>query len=180
MTGKDQSSPLLLSEIEGSGLSEWQQYASSIGRYRWIVLTITLIAMTVSTLYISRLPDIYTAVCSVLLEEVETQVIEDKELKVAQERQSVDYYNTQLAIIKSSSVLLAVAEELNLKEHYGVTDERKAADVLRGKILAYRTPKTQLINVEAKNKDRIWAAKLANSVAQAYIHETLRQRFFCE
>jgi len=178
MTDKAQPSPLGLSEIEGTGLNEWQQYVSSISRYRWIVLTITLVAMTVSTLYISRLPDIYTAVCSVLLEEIETKVLEDKELKVSKQRQSDDYYNTQLVFVKSSSVLLAVAEQLNLKEHYGVTDERKAAAVLKGKILASRREQTQLINIEVKNKDRIWAAKLANAVAQAYISETLRQRFF--
>ena len=95
-------------------------YWSALKKYKWpIVVFATL--MTASAIYYSKTAmPVYAASATLLLESQEANIISVEDL-VSSEQESLDYYGTQFAILRSRALAERVIRQLVLNENVSLT-----------------------------------------------------------
>ncbi len=151
---------------------------------RWLILTITAITFTLSLIYVFSLPDVYSGVTKILIEKMDEETpTKFEEFLIPKGDSGSIYYQTQVALMQSRSILEQTAEDLNLAGHYrrfvkNIQDNRQAARILRRNLKVQISRGTQILEVQVKDRNSQWAAKLANQVSENYVKETLKARLF--
>jgi len=163
--------------------ADWHASLQSVFRRRWFILTAVTAVFCLSVLILSRFPDVYTASTSVLVDRVDEDANNYKEILLPMSEQGASYYETKVALLKSYPILEKTAAELNLVEHYKeqgykVINNQGAVGVLSRKISAHVMGRTQIIKVSVEDQNPEMAAKISDAVSNIFVREQWRERFF--
>ncbi len=141
-------------------------------KHFYIILTFFVIAVTIAAIYVSKIPDRYETFAQIMIEKpkVEQPTNATFENPQAQGYEN-DYYNTQLEIMRSSSVLTEVVNELKLTDYYGNVSEESAAGYVKDSLRIARIGQSRLFNIGVRGTDPQLLAGIANSVARAYVRK---------
>ncbi len=163
---------------EAKQVDEYIRYWYALLNHRWLVLTITLVALTFSSIRYYKMPDFYVASARILVHKLnETQVVSYNEA-AAPQSWDPSYYETQVEIIRGLPVCRKVAKSVNLAEHYHSASNEIAAQILRAKMVSRLIRNTRILVVTVTDSDPDWSARLANEIATAYIDEARQDRMF--
>lgn len=161
----------------------------------WVVLTFFIAVVTSVLIFSLKQTPIYEATTSLLIERKSPQVISVKEVTPMGAENSAaykEYYETQYKLIKSRAVLSKVAKSLGyeVNKFSEESSSNQAANVFGLKAKKYSqkgdfieklskaiTVKpiqySRLVEISAEDSSPGMAAKIANSVANEYIHQNL-------
>ena len=96
-------------------------YWSTLKKYKWPIL-LFVVLMAAGAIYYSRTATpVYAASATLLIESQEANVMSVEEL-VTSEQESLDYYGTQFAILKSRGLAERVIRQLELSENISLED----------------------------------------------------------
>lgn len=136
----------------------------------YVVLTFFVITVTLAGIYVSKIPDRYRTSAQIMIEKPErgmrqTGVYENPEA----EGYNADYYNTQLEIMQSATVMNQVVSELKLLDYFGTQNEEAAAGAVRSMLRVSRIGQSRLFDIAVVTSEPQIAANIANAVARAYV-----------
>lgn len=132
---------------------------------KWIILSITAIAMLCSIIYFSSKPNLYTASVQILVEKVDQSPQSYQQMMMPSFRGEEDYYGTQIAILTGRKVGLTVAEELEIVSRDYELD-------------AHRVRGTRILSLSVTHKNPELAATIANKYAEIFIREQSQRETF--
>lgn len=150
---------------------------------RWFVFTVAAIALTISSLYVLRLPNVYTGSTKILIERVDQSAYQNPEMMKPLPDYAGTYFYTRAEILKSHRILKEAAEDLNLVEHYKkkykhIKTNEQAVNLLIRRANVKIVRGTQIIELAIKDENPEWAAKIADMVTEDFIKESWRERLF--
>lgn len=166
-------------------------------RNRWALIAAIAICTLLSVLYLIFATPTYEATASVKIEEQPTQVLRSAEKAQADPVDAQRFLQTQLDIIGSRSVALAVArdqrlignaafyEKMGLPADGGavpnLTARQAAEDHAVGVLMANMKVKlpvdSRIALISFRSPDPVLAARIANSFAESYIRTDLQRRY---
>lgn len=173
--------PDRLAEPDPAPAIDVWRYVGILRKRAWIIAAVVVLGVTAAVLYTKRLPRIYRATASVVIDPTAPQVFGSKVQEVIQLGSSSywshqEYYNTQLQVItkydlaertiKSHPVL--GARLLGLAEGTQSLDNEQrvnAANLLVAALSASQSRESRIVNVHVRHTD----PKLAESLANAHI-----------
>lgn len=96
-----------------------RQYWRAVSQRWWLVISIALVITTLAAIYITRLPNVYQAnsVVQVDLENFQSGIQKENSIVVSNPVNDPAYFNTQLRVVSSASVLRRVVSELDLENN---------------------------------------------------------------
>jgi capsular exopolysaccharide synthesis family protein len=148
---------------------DWGGILESILQNFWVILGATLAGFVGASLYVMRLPDVYTANAKVRVEMFqEAAALDYKEMASKLEQDRATYYGTQIELIQSSPVLERAAQDIELPKRFNST-VTQAAMRLRNQLGVNLVRGTEIIIVSITGEDPALASQMANAVANAYI-----------
>lgn len=163
---------------------DFQFYWRALTKHKWPIALFTAL-MTAGAIFATLLAKpIYEASATLLLESQRANITSIEGL-VASEDESVDYYGTQLAILRSRGlaerVLLTLETEakngtLDLASHFESSDFNERLNAFKESIRVSPVVKTKLITIKYESANPEFAALVANSVANEYIQSGLDRR----
>jgi capsular exopolysaccharide synthesis family protein len=157
-------------------MTELIQFAKTLYRFRWHVVTILAAAFVVGVFYAANQRDVYQSTSTILIDDTQTRTTAYTEAApTGTSTQSKEYMDTQLVIATSMPVLVAVAKDLDAKTYFNVESDQLAAATLQKETRAYQQRKTNIFSIEVTDYDPHWAAKFANAIAVQYTRESMRQ-----
>lgn len=149
----------------------------------WLIVAVTLIALIAGATYAYRSPAIYQAKLVLEVEQEDKKFISIEEI-APQDLRSSEMLNTIVQSIKSGSVLQRVAQKNNLVADrsfwLSATNAPTEAEVVRrlAKLVDVKLRRqTRLIDVTVEHTHPETARRLANSIADEFIHMKVEQRF---
>ncbi len=138
----------------------------------YVVLTFFIITVTLATIYVSKIPDKYRTTAQIMIERPDTMTRSNPSMQnLEANAYDTDYYNTQLEIMRSSSVLRQVVNELKLTDYFGIQNEELAVEYLKGLLAVERVSQSRLVNISATGADPQIVASIANATARAYVRK---------
>lgn len=160
----------------------WESLWKILRANRWFVLTAAAIAFSLSTFHAFLLPNMYTAETTILIERNKSTPLDFKEMVLAVSDFN-DYYGTRVEVLKSRPILEQTSGQLNLVSHYrktrkSIKTNEQVAKILRNRIRAEMMKSTQLMKVRVEDTNPQMSAKIANALAENFIKESWRERFF--
>ncbi len=93
-----------------------RSYLEVLRKYKWLLITASLVGATLAAISAFRAPPIYRAAAQLLIERAAPQVVRLPEV-LPTEADASDYYPTQYGILKSRSLAREVVAQLNLQAH---------------------------------------------------------------
>ena len=162
---------------------DYKYYFFLITKNFYVIFTFLIIALTFAFIYTSKMPVRYQAVAQVIVERPPTNA-QDAFSKSDGRNESLsaafgaDYYATQMAIIKGSSVLKQVVQELRLETYFEKKDVDAAVHNLRGMVNVIRIEESRILSIEASAADAELAANIANAVSRAYIRKNFEDMLY--
>jgi len=85
-----------------------------------------------------------------------------------------EYYRTQQQIMLGTPILREVAKELKLQSYFEVEAVESAMVRVKKLLQAIRIPQSRIFHIKAVTPDPQLSARLANSVARAYIRKSFQ------
>ena len=158
------------------------EYLRILKKRKFSVIFISVIMGIFSTVFAAMNAPIpmYTSVCSIKIEKETT--VEGLYAKTMSWSEGDDM-ETQLSVMKSYPVLRRVAEELGLITDNSTTEGHQlnphvaaVIDGLRSKVEVAREGFANIIAIQATDQDPVFAQKLANTVAVAYMEVHKREQ----
>jgi capsular exopolysaccharide synthesis family protein len=165
-----------------------REYWRILKKRKWIVLFVGIVLGVFSTAFavFKAPPSIYTSVCSIKFEKETT--VEGLYAKTIT-WSGGDDIATQISVIKSFTVFEKVAQRLGLLPKGVISggssvrgDVAKVVDDLQSKVEVTRQGMTNILNIQVKDRDPVFAQKLANTVAGTYkdLHSELQMKRMLE
>jgi capsular exopolysaccharide synthesis family protein len=164
-----------------------RDYLRVLLKRKYTVLTFFIIVFVVVFIGAMSATPVFQATTKVLIEKVELYNV--SALSPYLMPYDPDFYNTQMELIKSTSVARRVVKNLSLEEKYasyfpehkkGIQENKKRAealaDIIRSGIIVNPVKNTKIVDISYMSTNPEFAALIANSVAQAYIEEMLEMR----
>ena len=148
-------------------------------RKRWILLSITCIIMMLDLVYTFKQTPLYRATSLVLIETPARGVSlsPSAQEEVVPLIGSLDYYNTQYAILQSRMLAKRVSKALDLKSLEDFHSEFPE-NIFREMITIDPVRKTRLVEVSIDYKDPEMAVKMANTLVSLYIEQNIENLLF--
>lgn len=188
----------LLEDVEsgGAGLNLRRAWAAAY-RNRWPLLASVAVCVLLSILYLIFATPVFEARASVKIEEQATQILRSSDDQQVASIDAQRFLQTQLDLIRSRSVALAVARDLRLignAEFYEKMDlstevtvvpnvpprqaaEDRAVGVLMEGMDVELPVDSRVASISFRSPDPILAARIANSFAESYIRTDLQRRY---
>lgn len=183
----------------GNGIEDEQidlrAYAEILLKRKWVVLTVFLAAVGATSVYTMRLPKIYSASASLVIDATTPQVLGEGvrdavEVGSGSYWYSKEFYLTQHRIIRSRAVAQRVVDQLQLGrdpaflglEKLEPEKQREAMEridpvkVLQSRTFVEPVKDSRIVNVRVEDRDPERAALLANAIAEAYKASNLERR----
>jgi polysaccharide biosynthesis transport protein len=148
-------------------------------RKRWrIILAILVLGAGVSVAYTVRLPRIYEATCSVVIESSAPQVLEGVKDVIEMAASTREFYQTQYRIIRSHDNTQRVLDRIGLQptpqDKPGNTPSRQdQIEQLLKQVKVIGVRDSRIANIVVRDQDRERAARTANAFADTYIEGNL-------
>ena len=150
-----------------------RDYLIELDRYKRVIMTVLVIALASTILYLARQETIYQAEGTVIIEAKQEQ-----QIVFPQSAQEIrQYQETQMEIIKTTPVLASVAKQLNLTTaQEGTLEFSLAVKQLRKGIRIGFLRDTKMVTIGARHADPQIARDIADAIAQAYIDQDRSSR----
>jgi succinoglycan biosynthesis transport protein ExoP len=162
----------------------------------WRVIAVWVIAaVTAALAYSFTATPLYTATAELALDSRKIQLFNNKEQVVGDNSLDSSQVESEVEILRSESIALAVVKELKLTEdpEFGETKRglwamifggpsddlrtRVAVGALRGGLSIRRVGLTHVLEISFRSPNREKSARIANAVAQAYVTELLNVKY---
>lgn len=183
-------------ETGGFGLNLRRIWAAGY-RNRWPLIASVAVCVLLSILYLIFSTPIYEADASVKIEEQQTQILRQSNDAQANPVDAQRFLQTQIDIIRSRSVALAVARDQRLvgnADFYARMDlpadsgaapnltarqaaENRAVGVLMKNMDVELPVDSRIASISFRSPDPVMAARIANSFAESYIRTDLQRRY---
>ncbi|WP_449245538.1 GumC family protein [Desulfobacca acetoxidans] len=168
-------------------------YLRIIIRRRWVVLSVFLVLVATTALYSFTATPIYQATVQLLIERQQPQIFDTRDAAAAQMK-SEEFYQTQYKLLESLALAKKVADKLHLAQHpqfakifenlppeADKTQQRQAEEHLVNAVQSQIEVKpirnSSLVDVSFSSPDKELAARVVNTLAQAYIEKSLDLRY---
>jgi succinoglycan biosynthesis transport protein ExoP len=172
-------------------------YWRVIQRRRWVIVSVFAAAVLLTLLVTLRQTKIYAATATLIIDLNAPRVLNKDQVQdvvdngVSSFLLSKEYYETQYKVLTSRAVAQRVIDKLQLARDLRflgldhVKDEKKREEELaeidpvlelQQRLQVLPVKDSRVVRVQVEDRDRGWAAALANAVAEAYITETLSVR----
>jgi succinoglycan biosynthesis transport protein ExoP len=159
-------------------------------RFKWLILSITLVVGAAVTLWTMRQPKVYEATGTIEFDPRPTQPLGDSLQDVSDPVSSYwslrEYYATQLRVLESRNIAERVVTDLGLQhdpDFLGKSESgfepaslRDAAQLLMSRVSVEQVEDTRLVEVSVTDHDPERAALVANAIIDAYIQKSLEDR----
>ncbi len=165
-----------------------KDYLRVVFKRRWTVLAVFVAVVTTVAIVTFRQRPLYQAAAQLLIEKENPNILSIKEV-MELDASNADYYQTQYRILQSRSLAQAVIARLGLAAHPEFAAARPAGaaaadpgaagalvDAFLARITIEPLRTTRLVNVRARSYDARLAAQVANTLAELYIEQNLRQK----
>ncbi len=181
-----------------------RQYWRIINRYKWGILGLAFAITVLATLIVFSIEPVYRGSATLLIEQKQAKVVTIQEVYDL-DGGNKEYLQTQFEILKSRELATRVVQELKLEEHpefapkeeagFSIdwrswlpvghvenplpTEEQKLArvvDIFMGQLFIEPVRNTQLVKISFESLDPKLAAKVSNTLAQAYIDSQMEAR----
>jgi succinoglycan biosynthesis transport protein ExoP len=165
-----------------------RRYLEVLRKRVWVVIACVAVGVTGAVLYTMRLPKIYQATATIVVNPQAprvfgNQVDEVFELGTGSYWSNQEYYNTQLDIITSFPLAretvqkkvgdVTFVDKLAPKaRHPQLSDGERlelAADLLKGKLSANQAKESRIVSISVKDVDGTLAQALANEHVKSYL-----------
>ena len=165
-----------------------RRYAEIIRKRLWVVIAVVAVGVSAAVLYTMRLPRIYQASATVVVNPQAprvfgNQVDEVFELGTGSYWSNQEYYNTQLSVITGFQLARETVgkkygdtvffEKLAPKEKYPkLSDSERAdlaADVFKGMLGAGQMRESRVVAISVRSVDQRLAMELANEHSRTYL-----------
>lgn len=180
--------PPSIPPMEGLSL-ELPEILFAVRRRWWLVVALVLVCGGVFFVAASRQLKVYVATAKIVLEPQLPKVLdEDLDMNSGVAQAEAVFYNTQYEIMRSRAVVrgaiaqLKLAEDPAFLEVYGLTgvpaDARVKAieDVLAARVEVVPEHQSRIVTVQVEDFDADRAARIANTLTQVYIDQSLESR----
>jgi uncharacterized protein involved in exopolysaccharide biosynthesis len=150
-----------------------REYLRVLRKHVWLVLACFVVVLATVALGTFLQRPIYRATTKALLEREAPRVVNFQDLGPAG-GESMEFFQTQVQVIKSRPVAQRVIDTLDLK---GKKPElAQAADPVEaflGAVSVEPVRNTRLVEIQVEDADPKLAADMANTLAGAYVHQNL-------
>ena len=161
-----------------------------------IIAAWTIVAVALALGYAFTATPLYTATVELALDSRKVQAL--KEQVVGDNSLDSSQVESEVTILRSESIALAVVKELKLTDDPEFVDDkpglfswlfggsgklsdelrtRIAASALRGGLVVRRIGLTNVLEISFRSPDRVKAARITNAAAQAYLSEQLNVKY---
>ena len=161
-----------------------------------IIAAWTIVAVALAWGYAFTATPLYTATVELALDSRKVQVV--KEQVVGENSLNSSQVESEVTILRSESIALAVVKELKLTNDPEFVDDkpgffswlfggsgelsdelrtRIAVSALRGGLVVRRIGLTNVLEISFRSPDRVKAARITNAAAQAYLREQLNVKY---
>ncbi len=154
------------------------EYLDILIRRRKAVMMFFVLTLAVVVVGTLLMTPIYRAT-AVLLIDVESPNVVATTANVSLESQGSsyysyrEYYRSQMSILQSFPIIKQVFDEFNLKNTDRYSEAKDPIKEFSKTIEVESVRDTRLVNLSVENKDPVLAAKIANRMADIYIHRNL-------
>lgn len=172
----------------------WQDYLGIVIRRRWAVIAAFTSVVAIVALQNLTATPLYKASTQILIERHAPRLLEQPGATPLFDFSSQEFYQTQYKLLESPALAKKVMEKLQLKNHpfYSSrfkdlppddeTRKQKAEDDLVAEIAqavqVNPIRESSLVNVSFSHSNPKFAALVVNTLAQAYIEQSLDLRFY--
>lgn len=150
-----------------------REYVRVLRKYVWLVLACFVVVLATVALgtYLQR--PIYRATTKALLEREAPRVVNFQDLGSAG-GESIEFFQTQVQIIKSRPVAQRVIDTLDLKgKKPELTQGGDPVEAFLRTVSVEPIRNTRLVEIQVEDADPKLAADIANTLAGAYVHQNL-------
>ncbi|MFA6637164.1 MAG: polysaccharide biosynthesis tyrosine autokinase [Candidatus Omnitrophota bacterium] len=177
----EHQNPFLEQEID------LRKYARVLYERRWIVISCTVIAVTLSLIYSFMMKPVYEASTKLLIEREAPKVVNIEEV-ASSDFSAREYYQTQYKILKSRAIAERVDKELGKYSPWSewtgrsprkgepLTDTERLDSLLK-RVAVKPVPNTQLVEITVSDINPDLAARISDLWAEKYIAYILDTRF---
>jgi succinoglycan biosynthesis transport protein ExoP len=171
------------SPSKSQGPARELQHYLGVLRKRWrLITTVLLVSVAAATVLTLRLPKVYEATCSLVIESSAPQVLENVKEVIEIAASTREFYATQYKIIRSQEIAQHVIDRLGLDAdpaYGGTADNARLSKrqivverLLRAvKVVGVRESRIANVVVRDENPER--AARIANAFADTYMERNL-------
>jgi polysaccharide biosynthesis transport protein len=163
-------------EPEGSeSQTPLSHYLWILRRRKWPLLIFVVFAVAATIVVSSRLTPYYESTATVDVDRmIPTGVIGQESTSRASSMNDSDFFlTTQVKLIQSDSVLRPVAQQLKIP----ISSKRPDAPVTLPYLTVTRPARTYLLQISYRSPDPVFAAQVANAVAESYRRHSYEIRF---
>ena len=154
-------------------------YFGLIRKNLYVILTFFVITVTLAGISATKKTDRYLATAQLMIEKPQGLAKSSESIEgVEGQGLTEDYYNTQIEIMRSPSVLNYVVQELKLKDYYGTDNDDSVTERLKGMLVIKRIGNSRLFNLTVTADDARLTQSLANSIARAYIRKNFEDALY--
>lgn len=186
--------PALVSELSGTSLSD---YWRLILKRKWLILAVIVLCVGVTVFVTMRTVPIYVASARISINRP-NDFLNLKDVNGGATASDDDYtvsIETQVNVLQSDSIALAVINKLNLANNpaFGgspqaaktggviqALDTRREAGLIsavEGSLRVTPIPNTRVLNISFSSPDPKLAADICNAVVATYIEQNIKRRF---
>lgn len=165
----------------GDGLDkpfDYKYYFYLFVKSFYIILTFFIITVTLSAIYVAKLPNVFIASSQLIIERPPNPTTGEYERDMTAESWSDDYYKTQLEIMTGSTVLRQVVNELKLLDYFETNDEDGIVAKVHSMIQVRRIKQSRIFDIQVTGSDPRLIANIANAVARAYIRKNFEDSLY--
>jgi len=158
---------------------DYKYYLFLFRKYLYVIITFFVIAVTLATIYAAKLPNQYRAASQLIIERPNVPWLgTGKGSDIEATTWTNEYYQTQMQIMRSPTVLRMVMEDLRLKDYFETDNEDAIVGRLRGMVFVNRIKGSRLFQVGATSSDPEFAADLSNGLARSYIRKNFEDSLY--
>jgi capsular exopolysaccharide synthesis family protein len=170
-------------------------YLGIVVRRRWTILTVFIAVVSLVALWTFTVTPIYQATVQLLIERHPPRLLENQQTSSDYfDYSGEQFYKTQYKLLESRALAKKVGEKLNLKSRHPFSQmfsqlptnvdkvtqrrlEERLVDAVAEGVEVSPIRDSSLVNVSYFSPDPKFAAEVANTLAQAFIEQSLDLRF---
>jgi len=170
-----------------SAAIELPEIIYALRRRWWLIVLVTMVGAGIFYLASSRQAKVYSASAKVILEAQLPKVLgTDLEMNASRNAEA-GFSNTQFEVMQSRAVIRGAIAQLKLADDpayldsYNIRSDGEARiksieDIIRARLDVVPGKQSSIVNIEVEDFDPARAARIANTVAQVYIDQSLESR----
>jgi len=163
-------------EHESRGF-DFHRYLVLARKFLWLLLLLPVVGGVAAWFYGQRLPDIYVAKATMLVEAQEQQYLEVEDFQT-ESVSNREMLNTVVESMRSRSILEEVAQSEAIADHPRFRNQgpEEIAGFIKHHLRVAMRPNTRLVDISVESDDPVLARDLAREVYASFLRTTMAQR----